>query len=526
MPNQPFIFEDILPDQPCLNNDIRAYSQIVEPNDNICVQQKMLPCNPDIICEPTFVDEGAVGPITGGWTVSGGWTMPTGYNLSYDGTGGVVGQAYQGWPPGTLKAGNAYVIQFTITSVTGNAAVTLALGLDATTTTYNATGTYIATFICQDDADLVEFIMNSAATTAGDTMYIFDISISRYTTCWKDGLNFGYPSWTYVYETDGLTYYTAYFCSKDYTGGTLTNSGAYTVDGNYHAVNITITNCTQGGLEVVLGGVYIGTIYGNGEFTLYGTPTDTSGDLIFTKVDLFDGCITACQVQDYGLLDTADPTTAVYKLFVAKEDAAVTTDEIGFVINDDRITWCFNVSELLNGGLPIELSCDSLYQLLIVTECDEGEPAEFRSITTFRYNQDGWPCSSIVEAYADGYQLGFYFGSTTAPVFKLIQRLRILQFAPKYPTSGEEYLYSSGSWSRSYAQRGKVRTAWFDYVDEATHDVISTQVLCDVFTIDALAYYVPVKDYEPEWEEHKYNLAQSRIDIVKSTEVTIFKRSC
>ena len=100
----------------------------------------------------------------------------------------------------------------------------------------------------------------------------------------------------------------------------------------------------------------------------------------------------------------------------------------------------------------------------------------------------------------------------------------MLQFAPKYPAIGEEYLYSNGSFSRSFAQSGKIRQAWFDYVDEPTHDVIRLQLLSDVLTLDSDVYFAPLKDYEPEWDEHRYNLSQSRVDLVK--EETLFNRSC
>jgi hypothetical protein len=43
-------------------------------------------------------------------------------------------------------------------------------------------------------------------------------------------------------------------------------------------------------------------------------------------------------------------------------------------------------------------------------------------------------------------------------------------------------------------------------------------------TLDSDVYFAPLKDYEPEWDEHRYNLAQSRIDLVK--EETLFNRSC
>ena len=519
IPNQPFIFEELLPDQPCLNNDNRAYSQIVQPNDRICVQQIMTPCASEINCEPDmFSTAAALGLFTSlgsGWTSSGG-------NYNYSGAGGIVGNVTI-TPAVPLVAGNPYQIQITVESVTGNCAIFVSLGLDTYATEIDTAGDYIFYLIPQTTADTLVLTMNASATTAGDTMVVNggSLALSTFPLCWFDSLPFGYPSWNYTFDLPTLQ---GKFCSiTDF--GQLTNTTAYTTDGNYHRVNLTITDCTQGGLEVTIGGTYIGTTSGNGEFKFYGVPNDASGELIFNKVDAFDGCISYVTVDDFGFLDPAFLSTAVYRLQVANPSGLAQSDEIEFTLYDDRITWCFNVSELTNGGNPIELSCDINYKLLLTADCGEGA-TEYTSITTLRYNHDSWDCTFVVEAYSDGYNLGFYFGATTAPVFKLIQRLRILQFAPKYPTSGEEYLYSSGDWSRSFAQRGKVRTAWFDYVDEATHDVISTQIICDVLTIDGDVYYCPVKDYEPEWDEHRYNLAQSRVDIIKATEPTIYKRSC
>lgn len=520
IPNQPFIFEPLLPDQPCLNNDNRVYSQIVQPNDTVCVQQIMTPCSSAINCEPDmFSTAAALGLFTSlgsGWTSSGG-------DYNYSGAGGVVGNVTI-TPAVPLVAGNPYQIQITVESVTGNCAIFVSLGLDTYATEIDTAGDYRFYLIPQTTADTLVLTMNASASTAGDTMVVDggSLALSTFPLCWFDSLPFGYPCWNYTFDLPTLQ---GKFCSiTDF--GQLTNTTAYTTDGNYHRVNLTITDCTQGGLEVVLGGTYLGTTIGNGEFKFYGVPNDASGELILTKTIDFDGCVSYVTVDDFGFLDTGFLSTAVYKLQVANSSGLAATDEIEFTLFDDRITWCFDVSELTNGGLPIELSCDIIYKLLLTAQCPEESVTEYTSITTLRYNQDGWDCSYVVDAYSDGYNLGFYFGATTAPVFKLTQRLRVLQFAPKYPTTAEEYLYSSGVFSRSFAQRGKVRTAWFDYVDEATHDVISTQLVCDVLTIDSEAYFAPAKDYEPEWDEHRYNLAQSKVDLIKVSEETIYKRSC
>lgn len=521
IPNQPFIWEYPIEIQPCLNNDVRGYSQIVQPNDTICVQQQMLPCSEAINCESNMFNSAAALGVSGstgsGWSTGGG-------NYNYTGAGGVVGNITI-TPLTPLVVGAVYQVDITVESVTGNCGIFVSLGLDTYATELTETGTYTFWLIAQTTADTLVLTMNSSATTAGDTMVIDSGSLALSATmlCWEDTLSFGYPSWTFTFDIDTLN---GKFCSLDQNGGNLINSTAYITDGNYHRVNLRITECTQGGLEVVLGGTYLGTTEGNGEFIFYGTPTDASGELILVKTGLFDGCIDYVTVDDYGFVDPAFITSAAFKLQVANSSGLAESDEIPFEVFDDRITWCFDVSELTNGGNPIELSCDIVYTLLLTSECPETGIETFTSETTFRYDPDGWDCTQVVEGYSDGYAFGFYFGATTAPFFKLTQRLRVLRFAPRYPSSGEEYLYSDGVFSRSFAQRGKIRTMWFDYVDEPTHDAISTTILCDVLTVNGNVCFCPVKDYEPEWDEHRYNLAQSKVDVILVDEPAIFKRNC
>lgn len=518
IPNQPYLFENALAAQSCLNNDDSAYAQLVQPNDNICIQVQMEPCTiaADIQCEPAMY---AITDVTlGAWTVSNGWSSGGTQDLDYDGTSGVVGQAYQSWGGGEIVAGRVYRINFTIDNVTGNASVTVALGLDAGTATevYDALGTYTVYRIAQDATDALEFIMNAAATTAGDVMSITDIEIIQYTSCWYDELNFGTNSWTYTFDSTNLQ---GKFCSLDVTGGDLVNNSAYTTDGNYHRVSITITDSTVGYLEVIIGGVYIGNTDGNGTFYLYGTPTDTSGDLILRKQDNFDGCVSYVTVDDFGTFAGGGET---YKMYLATTLGVPVSDEFLGTPYDDRLIFCFNMADLESGGLELELECGQ-YKWALEDNCSV---ATHLTTTNINYDPAGWDCTYVQVGYSAGYAFGFYFGSTTAPAFTLTQRLRFLQFAPRYPAQGEEYLFSDGTYSRSWAQSGKIRQAWYDYVDEACHDVIRLQLLSDVLTVGGQMYFCPVKDYEPEWDEHRRNLAQSRTDLIKVTEETLFNRSC
>ena len=127
-----------------------------------------------------------------------------------------------------------------------------------------------------------------------------------------------------------------------------------------------------------------------------------------------------------------------------------------------------------------------------------------------------------------GYAFDFFFNDPSTTIdFTLRQRLRLLQFNPTYPAKSEEYLYSNGNHVRTYAETGKFRTAWFDYVDEPTHDAIRVQLLCDTLTIDNKQYYCLAEDYEPEWAQNgKQALAQSRVELMAVSEPTLFNKSC
>lgn len=519
VPNQPYIFEQALPDQPCLNNDPNVYSQLTAPEDTVCVQQIITPCTEGVICDADMYSP--TDSILDVWTTADTWSSVDANHIAFDGTAGASQTCEQTW--GTLIAGAVYRLEYEITSITGDVGVTAQLGLSAGTGTIDnyELGTNVQYIICQSATDVLSFSAINVTLPEAATMEITVVSFQQWVdSCWMDELTFGYPSWNYYFDETTLQ---GKFCALYQEVGDLTNTSAYATDGNYHRVKFTITDLTEGGIEVILGGDYLGTATENGEFSFYGVPT-AGGELIFRKSPTFDGCISYVSVDDYGLLDNS--ASSAYKLeIINASNLAVGTDAITYEVWDDRIIWCFNISDLTNGGLPIELACTIDYKLKITEQCsDEVDPVEYVSTTILRYNNAGWDCTFIVNGYSEGYAFGFYFGSTTAPAFYLTQRLRVLQFAPRYPATAEEYLYSNGSFARSFAQSGKIRSCWFDYVDESCHDVIRLQLLSDVLTLDSDVYFAPVKDYEPEWDEHRYNLAQSRVDLVK--EETLFNRSC
>ena len=519
IPNQPFIFEQALPDQPCLNNDPNVYTQMVTADDTICVQEILTPCLEDVLCDPNMYLEGA-DLMSGAWNVYGGWSSSDLNHIEYDGASHTPGDyIYLDVP---TVAGSVYRVSFEITSITGEGGVYVNLGGIGTTVLYDSLGSYTSYFVAKDStlSEILVFILAKTTPVASDTIEITVNSFEQWVDdCWVVEVDSLIPTWSYDFDTTTLQ---GKYCAVDIENGDLTNTSAYVTDLNYHRVTLTITDSTAGGLEVILGGVYLGTTTGNGEFTFYGIPT-SGNDLILRKVDSFDGCVSLVDVDDFGFFNTLDPGDSICQLTVVNTALTQESSVIAFELWDDRIIWCFNTSILQSELSPIEMDCNDNYQLKILYACGDVNETYY-STTLFRWNATGWDCTFIMSAYSDGYAFGFYFGSVTAPLFYLTQRLRILQFAPKYPAVGEEYLYSNGSFSRSFAQSGKVRQAWFDYVDEACHDVIRLQVLSDVLTLDSDVYFAPLKDYEPEWDEHRYNLAQSRIDLVK--EETLFNRSC
>jgi hypothetical protein len=440
------------------------------------------------------------------WNTTNGWSSSASDNASYDGSGGagVCDQTING-----LTVGAVYKYTLEVTNATGAVSLEVAFGLDVRGP-ITEPGVYTYYFVCVNATTTVTLLMDSLADNPGDLMDIINMSIVQQTTCWLDGLSSGVASWSYSYD-NGV----GKFCSLNFNGGDLTNNAAYTTAGNYHRVTFTVSGWSQGSVSVTIGGTLIGTVSGEGEFQLYGVPANGSGDLVFGKVDLFDGCISNVSVDDYYVL--ADR----YNVWLSDTTNTIATGTFEPTFYEDRAIFCqtWNVLDPTVTG-----DCD-FFKVTIQETCDDETYDIYHSVNLFSYNLNGWDCSKVMEAWSDGFAYGFYFGDVDNPDFKLRQRLRVLQFAPKYPNVGEEYLYSNGSTQRSYAEASKRRICWFDYIDENAHDTVRIQLLCQKLFIDNYAFYFPTADYEPEWAENgKYNLAQSRIEL--EHEQTLFGVTC
>jgi len=506
IPNQPFIFEKPIGDYPCLNNDPKAYAQLVQDGDITCVQWILDACD-EPMCESDMVMETPGSDELGSWTVSDGWSTTGSDNLSYAGPDSLTASAAQTF---TAIENAIYKLSFKVQNYTGTSSIFVLIGSNTyIAKTIEGDGDYSVYFTAYETPIQVAFTV--ILTTISDTWEIVDIELNQWTDCWQDEAPDDLPTWSYTF--DGAN---GKFCSLVTDSGDLINTTAFTTTGNYHGVTMVIDSCTQGGLEVYLGSVLLGTTSGNGSFEFYGTPT-AGTDLVFTKTDNFNGCVSQVNVKDYGDVSTATVT-------VRSDNNFYKADGLTPTAFNDRLVQCIDWENLdwnMNGipGDCIPLRVD------IKDPCDND--VLYISVNRALLKSGGatWDCTKLVESWNDGYAFGFYFGDIASPDFKLTQRLRVLAFNPVYRNAGEEYLYSSGNTGRSFAQSQKARTAWFDYMDEYAHDCTRTQLLGQKLFIEGYAFYYPTEDYEPEWNENgRYNLAQSRVTVFH--EEAIFGSAC
>lgn len=323
--------------------------------------------------------------------------------------------------------------------------------------------------------------------------------------------------WQYVESVNGFQ-----LMSYNATNNGIFTSLSVSLAGNYK-ITFSIMNSTDGEVYVNNSGGTFYTANGNGDYTVYYTHNVATGPLSFTCNSLFDGIIYDIVIEEMCYAHTFEVLDKNQNVISKPYDSSDLTHPITYY--QDRLIWKFSLDDLIDpDGYPLVIE-DGCYYLR-VTDCCTSESTI--STNFINYSTTGWDCSFWVEGNNDGFAFGFFFSDpSTATTFKLVQRLRVLQFNPVYPAASEEYLFSNGGRSRSFAQSSKIRTAWFDYVDELTHDVIRLQILCDDLTINGAQYFCVAEDYEPEWGQNgRYNLAQSRVNLIDVNEPTLYNKSC
>lgn len=537
IPNQPILFEDpLFADQSCLNNDTRAYAQLAQAGDNTCIQFINEPVavvndcnltnNTDVVINGGFNSDLSnwteydftSGVPTGGgtwtWSEKGATSNPAAVNIGlFQPLGGIIG--------------NIYMISFEFEYDNGGNFI-IALGNQATNswngpTLYNNFETNIDGRRCLIISSYLGTDLAFWTNTAD--VKIKNIEARDITYCQLVVPNSSLNYWTYVESVNGWQ-------KLDGTSAVLhpLTLSATLQNGKKYRLRYKITNMTEDGIAYFeIQDHDNNTIikqYANGEFVEYFTYSGTNGySYLLGDSNAFGGVIYDIVFEEMCYNHTISITYPDGSPASISYDSTSPVNPITYYA--DRMIWCFDWDTLESfdvPGAPLSSDCYT------VTVDDNGcGGTTHQSNTIINYKATGsHDCSVVVRGSNQGYAYGFYFNAIDSNVyFTLKQRLRILQFNPLYPVKTEQYLFSNGTMSRPFAQSGKVRTAWFDYVDEATHDVIRLQLLSDTLIIDDKPFFCIAEDYEPEWGENgKYNLAQSKVVLMAQNEPTLYNKNC
>lgn len=537
IPNQPILFEDpLFAGQNCLNADTRQYAQLAEAEDNMCIQIINEPvatiynCNLNV--NPNDVVNGEFTSDLSNWTEYNFLSsVPSGTNYWTWSTSGATSDPSQSGIglvqtiPGTI--GNIYLISFEFQYDNGGD-FNIGIGNSSTgifvfNNLYNNYGKNVdgrRCIIVDSSFGLdVAFFCNTS------DVKIKNIVARDITACQLVTLNGSLEHWTYVESLNGWEKLdgTAAITWPLEILATLTNGTSY-------KFSYKITNMAEDDLAYFefldFDNNSIAKQFTNGEYVEYFTYTGTTGYMslqghpnaiygVVYDIKLEEMCYNHRISVTY---PTGDPASIWY-------DSSSAINPIQYY--KDRIIWCFDWNSLESADVPGgELTTDC-YTITFDDQCTGGVTTQ--SYTVVNYKATGsHPCSLVVQGTNQGYAFGFFFNDPDTSVsFVLKQRLRILQFNPLYPVKTEQYLYSNGEMYRSFAQSGKVRTAWFDYVDEPTHDVIRLQLLSDTLIVGPQPFFCVAEDYEPEWGENgKYNLAQSKVALMAVNEPTLYNKNC
>lgn len=113
--------------------------------------------------------------------------------------------------------------------------------------------------------------------------------------------------------------------------------------------------------------------------------------------------------------------------------------------------------------------------------------------------------------------------------------MRAVRIIPTYKVTSSDFIGSDGTRTLVSGSGQKIYTILFDYMDELSHDVIMTLLLCKVVwigtAINTVAtndnrYFLIPQDYTPEWEKDgKLNLAMGRVQMIEYNQVK-FTTNC
>lgn len=533
--NQPIQFDPPIFDaQTCLNSDQKKYNVLLEAGDEMCIQVKNVPSVEVVTFDSSYNypnefenanfanslnDWYQVDVVTGtNYGLFGTWSTSWYYFANGGATTYNSKPAEIGIGQYIDTPGNVYLISFEA-DITGGDIIVYVGDLATQSWNYyqidgstpNIDGRYTV-LLSSSLGDFVAFanLNNGAKLTIKNVRVIGDwVSNFNVDSGMLDG-------WMYVESLNGWQ------CKA--INQTLTTAFSLNNGGDYR-LSYKVANLTNGSISWAdSNDVIISSPTENRQYDVYFQSTVNDPVHLSTDNALAVGGV----IYDMHFYEMCYS----YKCVISQSGVAVSEEfdssHLTFPVQyyQDRLIWCFDIGQINNidTGNPMASGC---YDITILgSECGD---SDYTSWSVINYKASGThPCSVWVEGNNSGFAFDLFFNSDdTAVTYTIGQRLRLLQFNPIYPNKAETYLYSNGNMTRTYGQTGKKREAWFDYVDESTHDVIRVQLLCDSLTIDGAQFFCLSEDYEPEWAQNgKQALAQSRVELMAVTEPTLFNKSC
>ena len=500
LPNQPVVFTDY--SQQGLNNDTTEWSVLLQQNDSLCIQQKLISSVSTIVCELSDLGSELFTTFN---TFGAGWTKALGIELYNHGGTSNSSVSNSGVAFATEEY-HWYQITFEVTTVAGGTVTpyfsNYSVGDTWTGTSVNTLGFHTQYIQCKISGETCSFYATGSIT-------ITNISFKSVGDCFLNTWN----SWTQD-EAGKLCHITGNI------NPIQTNLlSAPLIDQSYYKIIVTISGRTQGTLNVASDTITNQPLCsGNGTFTRYLAPNSGFDEQLYLTPDNdFDGCISDVLIQR---IENANYFRIVNQNNVAVSDIYdINASSNAVIIYNDRISWCIQFNNVLSGGSPIALPT-GCYKILYY-DPDSGFSYSTNNIS---YNATtSYEKTKMFYGYCEGEGFGFIFGDAG---FNLYQRLPILQINPKYEIEADEYVTSQGVRSNSTVRKDKLKTLWVDYIDEIAHDAFSTLINCDEVLMDSVEVYFPINDYEPEWNENqKYNTAQVKLDF-KFNPASLYNKTC
>lgn len=527
IPNQPINLEPFAVDD-CNVGDNKAYCTLYNDGDYAYLQFKQTPCGGNIVSEGNFV-------TVDDWTADAGWThVPNSIGAGLD-DGTFV------HTPGTsddleqsagLVNGNYYKVTITVGDRTAGTVRILLGGTDIGTIDSNGEFTLYGT---ASSTGVLKIRANSAFdgyvayVSAYELVNTYQLVLLDADTETAAAVQ---PSIASVYDDEYVTFYWQWSsvpmgCYKVSVGDPCNpGAGASLVSDPEFDSGTGWNIINDGGTQhlVIAGGTLSVTIE---------TPGDTFIETIESNTfELINGCCYRFEVE-FGNVDPAfDSNLASYTVIGLKSTllgGTVVNCLSGPLSSWENQTFYFDfcVPALTNpstdyqmfftyqaangntftGGEYAEIKKMNIYPIY---DCGTGDVTYISNCLALDTEHD---CAKLVQATCDNgtTKYGFRWGA-----FVLNHRARFLKFNPFYPTDADDYEYSSGTRSLTFAKREKYWDGLFDYADENFHDTVSTQVLCDTIQIDGVSYFVRPGDYKPEWDKDgRQRLAQARIELRK-----------